>query len=200
METFKSKIYNRIENWDSKYVFTANDFLDIADYETVRKRLNRMVLSGDVRRIIKGFYYKPKYISLIDEYEAPVAHEVAKAIARKYNWTIAPSGNTALNILGLSTQVPAKWTYVSDGRYADFSYGKVTIRFKHRNNGEISNISFLSSMVIQALKALGKDSVTEKHIRHLSKILSADNKIKLLEEGKSTSAWVYRVIKKICEG
>lgn len=105
METFKSKIYNRIENWDSKYVFTANDFLDIADYETVRKSLNRMVLSGDVRRIIKGFYYKPKYISLIDEYEAPVAHEVAKAIARKYNWTIAPSGNTALNILGLSTQV-----------------------------------------------------------------------------------------------
>ena len=55
METFKSKIYNRIENWDSKYVFTANDFLDIADYETVRKSLNRMVLSGDVRRIIKGF-------------------------------------------------------------------------------------------------------------------------------------------------
>lgn len=89
---------------------------------------------------MKGIYYKQKYIELIGEYAMASVDEVADAIARKYNWTIAPSGNTALNLLGLSTQVPAKWTYISDGRYASFNVGKARIEFKHRNNGDISNM------------------------------------------------------------
>lgn len=104
----KQKIVNRIENFESNQVFIANDFFDIAGYETVRSTLNRLVKDKKVTRILKGIYYKPKYIELIGEYAMASVDEVADAIARKYNWTIAPSGNTALNLLGLSTQVPAK--------------------------------------------------------------------------------------------
>ena len=196
---FKQEILNRIENFESNQVFIANDFFDIAGYETVRSTLNRLVEDKVIIRIMKGIYYKPKYIELIGEYEAPSVNEVANAIARKYNWTIAPSGNTALNLLGLSTQVPAKWTHISDGRYANFSFGNVTIEFKRRSNGDISKMSTLTSMVIQSIKAIGKDKITNEQIDYLKKKLSDKEKSELLSDSKTTSAWVYGVIKKISE-
>ena len=196
---YKQKILNRIDSFEPKQVFIANDFFDIAGYETVRSILNRLVEDKEIIRIMKGIYYKPKYIELIGEYEAPSVNEVANAIARKYNWTIAPSGNTALNLLGLSTQVPAKWTYISDGRYASFSFGNATIEFKRRNNGEISKMSTLTAMVIQSVKAIGKDKITSEQIDYLRGKLSEKEKFELIEDSKTTSAWVYGVIKKISE-
>jgi len=82
---YKQEILNRIENFESNQVFIANDFFDIAGYETVRSTLNRLVEDKVIIRIMKGIYYKPKYIELIGEYEAPSVNEVANAIARKYN-------------------------------------------------------------------------------------------------------------------
>ncbi|HFI0301033.1 TPA: DUF6088 family protein [Streptococcus suis] len=196
---YKQKILNRIENHESNWVFIANDFFDIAGYETVRSTLNRLVEDKRIIRIMKGIYYNPNFIELIGEYEAPSINEVANAIARKYNWTIAPSGNTALNILGLSTQVPAKWTYISDGRYVSFSFGNITIEFKHRNNGDISKMSRLTAMVIQSIKAIGKDKITSNQIDYLREKLTEKEKAALRTESKYTSAWVYDVIKNISE-
>ncbi len=156
---FTKKIKKRIDNFNNEKIFISIDFLDIADYETVRKTLNRPTNSEKIQKIVKEIYYNPKYNELIEEYEAPSVHEGAKAIARKYNWTIAPSGNTTLNLLGLSTQVPSKWTYISDRRYTDFSFGNTVIEFKHRNNKEISNVSIETAIVIQVLKTIEKDKV-----------------------------------------
>ena len=136
---------------------------------------------------------------MIGEYGTPSVNEVANALARKYNWTIAPSGNTALNLLGLSTQVPAKWTYISDGRYADFSFGNTTIEFKRTSNRDVSMMYNLTAMVIQAVKAIGKNKITDEQIEYLREKLSDKEKEGLLEEGKTTSAWVYQILRKICE-
>lgn len=196
---YKQEILNKIENFGPNKIFIANDFFDIAGYETVRSTLNRLVGDKEIMRIMKGVYYKPEYIKLIGEYAAPSVNEVANTIARKYNWTIAPAGNTALNLLGLSTQVPAKWTYISDGRYASFSFGNVTIEFKRRNNGDISKMSTLTAMVIQSIKEIGKDNISQKQIDYLRGKLSEKEKSELLTDSKTTSAWVYEVIKKISE-
>lgn len=196
---YKNKILDRINNWPSEKVFIANDFYDIACNETVRSTLNRFVSKGIIKRILKGIYYQPKYIEIINEYEAPSAHQVALAIARKYNWTIAPTGNTALNMLGLSTQVPAKWVYISDGRYVKFKFGNTIIEFKHRNNSQISKLSTNTAIVIQAIKAIGKNKITDKEICYLNKKLSKEQKQDLLENAKTVSNWIYYIIRKISE-
>lgn len=197
--TYKEKILDRINTLKDGYVFIANDFFDIAGYETIRSTLNRLVESKEITRIMNGIYFKSRYIELIDEYTTPSIDEVAKAIARKYNWTIAPSGNTALNVLGLSTQVPATWSYISDGRYANFTIGNTIIEFKRRTNGDISKMSTMTAMIIQAIKAIGKDNVTEKEINFLKAKISPKEKEELLYNAKSTSVWVYYIIMKICE-
>lgn len=81
----KQEIVNRIENFESNQVFIANDFFDIAGDETVRSTLNRLVKDKEITRILKGIYYKPKYIELIGEYAMASVDEVDDAIARKYN-------------------------------------------------------------------------------------------------------------------
>lgn len=197
--SYKESVVKKIESFETGTVFIANDFLEIASYERIRNILNRLVKDGTIHRILNGVYYHPRYSKLIDEYEAPNVHQVALAIARKYNWTITPSENTALNILGLSTQVPAKWVYLSDGKYVTYSFGGIDIEFKRRSNAEISNMSTITSMVIQAIKAIGKDRISGEQIDILKKRLSGEEKKALLREGKTATAWIYEILRKIGE-
>ena len=104
---YSKQIQEQIKAAAEGTIFISSDFADIADTETIRRNLNRLTQAGMLRRILKGVYEKPKYSKLLDEYVAADPEAVANALARSYHWTIAPCGNTALNLLGLSTQVTA---------------------------------------------------------------------------------------------
>ena len=181
-------------------VFVAPDFADIADTATIRQGLKRLYQSGIIRRIIRGVYEKPKYSKLLDEYVAADPDAVAKALARSYHWTIAPCGNTALNLLGLSTQVTAVWSYISDGPYKTYEWNSTKLEFKHRTNKEITGLSYMTSLVIQALKTLGRTNVTPEIIQTLSENLSEDEKQACLKEATESTDWVYDTIRKMCGG
>lgn len=193
-------IRERIEQAPAGTLFINSDFADIADAETVRRNLNRQVQDGTIRRLINGLYEKPKYSTLLQEYVAADPDAVARTLARCYHWTIAPCGNTALNLLGLSTQVTAVWSYISDGPYKSYEFNSTKIEFKHRTNKEITGLSYMTALVIQALKTLGKDNVTEDTIAILSQKLSAEEKRLLLEEAAESTDWIYEKIKLICGG
>ena len=181
-------------------VFVAPDFADIADTATIRQGLKRLYQSGIIRRIIRGIYEKPKYSKLLDEYVAADPDAVAKALARCYHWTIAPCGNTALNLLGLSTQVTAVWSYISDGPYKTYEWNSTKLEFKHRTNKEITGLSYMTSLVIQALKTLGRTNVTPEIIQTLSEKLSEAEKQACLKEATESTDWVYDTIRKMCGG
>ena len=197
---FSKQIQDRIRNTSDGTVFVNSDFADIADQETVRRNLNRLTHAGMLRRILKGVYEKPKYSELLDEYVAADPDAVAKALARNYHWTIAPCGNTALNLLGLSTQVTAVWSYISDGPYKTYEWNSTKLEFKHRTNKEITGLSHMTSLVIQALKTLGKNNVTSEIIQTLSERLSQDEKQACLKEATESTDWVYDTIRKMCGG
>lgn len=197
---YSKQIKERIGNAEEGTVFVSSDFADIADTETIRRNLNRLTKSGVIRRILKGIYDKPKYSKLLEEYIAPDPDAVAKALARSYHWSIAPCGNTAMNMLGLSTQVTAVWSYISDGPYKIYEWNATKIEFKHRTNKEITGLSYMTALVIQALKTLGKANVTQEIIEMLSFRLSDTDKAALLKEGGESTDWVYDTIRQICGG
>lgn len=200
MNSYLDQIKNRINDFDSRKVFINNDFLDIAGNETVRRTLNQLVSENKIKRVINGFYYNPIYSELIGEYEAVSIHELALAIARKYNWNIAPYNSTALNLLGLSTQVPTHYKYISSGRYKEYKIGDTILEFKKVNPGEIANMSLKAATVIQAIRSLGKENITSEVIQKIRENLSEKERIDLMNESKSVPAWIYEVIREICEG
>lgn len=199
MSSYTEKISDRINDFDSHKVFFANDFLDIASYETARKILNRMVTEGKIKRVIDGFYYNPRYSELIGEYEAVSIHELAFAIARKYNWNIAPCSSTALNLIGLSTQVPTHYKYISSGRYKKYTIGDTVLEFKKVNPGEIANMSLKTATVIQAIKSLGKENINSEVVQKIREYLTKEEISDLMDEAKSVPSWIYEVIREISE-
>lgn len=200
-EMLLRKIENRILGDIAGAMFITSDFKDIASSDTANRALLRLEKGGIIRKVMRGIYERPKYSEVLEENIAPSPDKVAHAIARKYGWTIIPNGDTALNMLGLSTQVPAIWMYVSDGPYKEYEFNGITLKFKHTANKEISNTSYKTALLIQALKAVGKERVTISIIRKISTLLTEEEKRKMLDEAQYTTAWIYDVMKEInnCE-
>lgn len=196
---YLDQVRERIDTATPGAVFIPSDFFDIAEAVKINVCLNRLKESGELIFIMRGIYAKPRYSALLQKNVPPRSDDIAKAIARNYGWTIIPCGDTALNTLGLSTQVPATWLYVSDGPYKKYQADGITWQFKHTDNkNEIIEVSYKTALVVQALKAIGKDSVTGDHITHLSAKLTQDEKAIMLTESQRVTAWVYEIIKKIC--
>lgn len=191
------QILTRINEAEDNAMFINADFADLADAEIIRRNLNRLAKVGTIRRVLKGIYDKPKFSKLLQEFVAPNPDLVAKTLARNCRWTIAPEGNTALNLLGLSTQVPAVMTYISDGPYKTYQWNNMKLTFIHRANKEISGLSPITALVVQALKTLGKEQVTPEVEARLSAILRAEDKALLLQEAATSTDWVYELIRKL---
>lgn len=192
------KIKKRIELAEEGTVFVTSDFTDVATVTTIRKYLGRQVEENCIRRILDGVYEKPIYSNLLKDYVPTNPEIVAYVIARNFHWTIAPCGDIALNKLGLSTQVRAVWSYISDGPYRKFSWDNITLSFKHRANREISFMSTSTTLVVEALKTLGKERIDENIISILKNRLLDEEKNKILEEATGVSEWTYTVIRKVC--
>ncbi len=193
-----SEIKNNIQNEKVGTVFVPIDFALLTDKKTASVCLTRLESENIVKKVMRGVYYKPEYNDFLQEYVAPEPDAVAHALARNFGWTIVPCGDTALNLLGLSTQIPAAWVYVSDGTYKEYTYEQTTIKFKRTTNKEISKLSYKTALVVQALKALGKDNVDETVLTKLKNNLTDSEKQALLTEAKAATSWIYEYIKLIC--
>lgn len=194
-----NKIRNEIDkNYDGE-AFSACDFISFGAYDAVRQALTRLNKEGYIRRVVRGVYDKPMYSNILNQFSCPSPYSVARALARKYNWTISVSGVTALNMLGLSTQVPAKFEYISSGPNKKYKFGNRTIVFHHRSDKLMQLKSPMTLLVVSALKILRKDSINDKLVSELSNNLSIEDKQNLLNESKASPLWMHKIINKICE-
>lgn len=97
-------------------------------------------------------------------------------------------------MLSLSTQVTANWSYVSTGPYKKYNINNVTIEFNHRANKELVGMSENTKILIQALKAIGRDNINDDIITKLKKHYKRKEKQVILEESKNTTIWIRDVI------
>ena len=195
------QVRTRIEHAPPGDIFIPADFSDLAEARRITMCLSRLHEDGTLEKVKRGVYMKPRYSQLLNRSVPPREDAVAKAIARNYGWTIVPCGDTALNMLGLSTQIPAVWLYVSDGPYKTYETDGVRFQFKHTDRkNELISVSATTALLIQALRALGKDNIDSQTIAHLSGKLSSAEKRQILQESRYITAWIYETIKKICGG
>jgi hypothetical protein len=129
------------------------DFRGKGTQAAINKALARLVSEGKLRRLAHGIYYIPKIDPVLGE-TRPGADEVAKMIARKEKVRIRPTGAYALHRLGLTTQVPTKLVYITDGVSRQFKVGRMPVKFKATTPKKLAMIGEISSLVIQALEEL----------------------------------------------
>ena len=194
-----TEIEERIADAEPGSVFVPSDFHDIASVDNANSVLSRMAKRGDIMRAMRGVYAKPKRVEELDADVPPTPDAVAHAIARNNKWVIAPSGDTALNRLGLDTQVPAVYEYVSSGPYKTYQYGMFAITMKHRANRDLLDCSPITCLVRQALKAIGKDAADETVAARIAARLSDTEIEALYDETRNSTAWVFGFAKKVKE-
>ena len=196
-----NSITKQIENIMSENqgkIFSINDFYNIGTKNTIKSVLYRLNEENKIKRLMDGLYIKPKYSNILKEYSYPDASEVAQKLADKFSWTIAPAGDTALNYTGLSTQVPNEYIYISDGAYREYLYRNKKIIFKHTANRNITSYSKELAILIQAVKALGKDNISEEHIKKLE-VFAKNIEEDLKEDTLKLPFWIQEVLEKIQE-
>ena len=196
-----NSITKQIENIMSENqgkIFSINDFYNIGTKNTIKSVLYRLTEENKIKRLMDGLYIKPKYSNILKEYSYPDASEVAQKLADKFSWTIAPAGDTALNYTGLSTQVPNEYIYISDGAYREYLYRNKKIIFKHTTNRNITSYSKELAILIQAVKALGKDNISEEHIKKLE-VFARNIEEDLKEDTLKLPFWIQEVLAKIQE-
>lgn len=193
METIRDKL----ESIEPNSPFGVKDFLDCGSYDAVRKHLIRAAEKNIIKRIMDGVYYKPKYSKLTNELIPISMDSLAHYLADRYGWQIAVSKELALNYLGLSTQVPAKYVYLSTGPYRSFKINDIELSFKHTANRYLLNLSNKSSLLVQAIFGLGKENINERDLKTITQVYSKDEINKVLSECKNVPVWVYETIKEI---
>jgi len=145
--------------------------------------------------VAQGIYVIPKESSLVGKV-IPGAEEVAAAIAKRDRARIVPTGVHALNILGLSTQVPMRVVYLTDGAARKVRVGKQTINFKRTTPKNLAAQGHISSLVIQALKTIGKSKVEESELKKIIAQLKKEKREYILHDSKLAPAWVAAIMKK----
>ena len=199
MQTMKDKILTRIERLGPGKAFSAKDFLDIASRGTIDMTLSGLNREGTIRRIRRGLYDMPKFNPALGGELSPDIDEAARALARRQRWKIVPEGAWAANLLGLSTQVPSKIVYLTDGPNKQVPIGRRTIYFKHARPKALAGLEGKLALVVQALRYLGKESVGPREIEAISGTLTTAEKRKLLKDTRFGADWIYDVAKKIAE-
>jgi Family of unknown function (DUF6088) len=126
----RSAIQDRIKSARKSRIWTADDFADLGARSAIDLTLHRMVASGDVRRVARGFYDVPGINKLTGKLTAPDPREVLNALARRGRVRILVDGITAANDLGLTTAVPARIEVLADARLRSIKLGNLTLAFR----------------------------------------------------------------------
>jgi len=187
-------IFNKIKKAKRGTLFFTSDFAKFGKPDAIRQALQRLVKSGEIDRVAAGIFVRPQKDEIIGKV-MPDIEDIAKSIARRDRTRIVPTGDYALNRLGLSTQVPMNIVYLTDGTARKIKIGNYTIVFKKVAPKNVAAIGEISRLAIQALKTIGNENVTEEEIRHVQTVLQNEKQTHLEYDFRLAPVWIQEIMK-----
>ena len=189
-----NKVEAKLKYTNKGRVFFISDFRSLGSEVAVRQALQRLVKKGTIIRLTKGIYYYPKKDELLGTL-MPSAEQMAKAIAKRDKARIIPTGSYALYKLGLSNQIPMNVVYLTDGSPRKIQVGKQKITFKKTNPKNLAVKHQLSSLIIQGLKELGQNEITDTDIKPLEEIIKKSNEYKQIRQNMALAPeWIQKIV------
>mgnify|MGYP000906238581 CR=1 FL=1 len=199
MDSVADKITRRIRAKQRGWVFTPKDFLDLGARATVDQTLTRLARRGIIRRLDRGYYDFPKQHATLGTL-SPDADSLAQAVTAKTGDRVFPSGAMAANLLGLSTQVPAKPVYLTNGPSRIRKIGGRTVTLKHAKVPVFDHISDKANFVLQALSYLGKNGIDGQIIQQCADKLDDQDFKSLSKTAAHIPSWLSDTVLKMQQG
>jgi hypothetical protein len=196
IQSVDNKIISRIYGHGRGWVFTPAHFSDLGSRDAVASAIKRYRRSGLIRQLARGLYDYPRTDEEFGTL-SPSPDAVAKALAGRDAVRLQPSGAYAANLLGLSTQVPMKIVYLTDGRSRTVKIGKRQIILKQTTPRNMATAGKISGLVIQALRHIGRRHVDDEVISRLDRRLSAADRKQLLKDVRFAPAWIADIMREL---
>lgn len=193
MKSSVSKIKRKILKSSFGEIFFLDDFASYGSSDNVRKILSRLEQEGVVERLAQGIYLKPKKDPFLGTLY-PTIEVIAKQIAQRDKVRIAPTGVLALYLLGLTTQVPLKAIYLSDGSQREINIGNRTIQFKKTVPKSFAIKDKLLHLIVQAFKEMGQKEVNDNFLEKIKpSVLEVSNQV-IQKQLKYAPVWIQKHI------
>ena len=193
MISIDDQILVKIKKAKGGSLFFIDDFVAFGNAKAVGKAMERLVKSGELHRVAKGIYVRPvkdKVLGIV----LPGIEDIAEAIRKRDKARIVPTGSYAMYKLGLTTQVPMNVVYYTDSTPRKVKVGKQTINFKRASARNLYAIGDISKLVIQALKTIGKDKVTDYELHKIKELLKQEKPYHLQHDMKIAPEWIRQLV------
>jgi hypothetical protein len=198
-----AKLIQKINRSARGSVFTPTDFLALGKRAAIDQALSRMTKAGRLRRVGRGLYDRPRVSPILGEPLSPNLEKAAKAIGRRSGLRIMPSVAAAANLLGFTTQVPARTSYQTDGRGAPVTLinGK-RIYFSKRSPRQMALADRVSGIIVSGLCSFRRnpDALTPEILGRLGKSLRPAQRKQLLDDLHLIPEWMHFHIRFIASG
>lgn len=183
----------RIEALPEDSVLFRSDYPEYHS-EFVGETLAELTHEGLLVKLAQGIYAKPRWSRF--GVVLPSVDKIVQAIAARDNAEVLPSGMTALNILGLSTQVPMKYSYLTTGSERTIKLKNQEIRLKRGVPKNFCYKTKLITLLVQALKALKQQNVGQEEIQVIRSLISKEpDRIALAKDVDMMPNWMKRIVK-----
>lgn len=193
MQSTEEQILKKVKNYNRGKIFFPEDFAKFGSSEAVRQALVRLEDDGELVRIAHGIYLYPKTDPQLGVLK-PSIEKIAEAIAKRDKAKIIPAGALAMNKLGLSTQVPLNAVYLTDGSPRSIQVGNRKIKFKRTVPKNLKAKGEISSLVIQALKEIGKGNISEQQKEKITELLKKETPEHLEHDIKLAPVWIREIM------
>ena len=177
------------------FVFTAGDFSGVGSRTAIDKSLSRLAKAGVIRRLGRGVYDFPrrsKSLGLV----TPSTESIARAIARHEGVGLQVSGARAANALGLSTQVPARSLFLTEGTPRIRRIAGQSFEMKRAARKRFVGAGSRARTAIEALRHLGRRQATVEHVKRVVGALDSDDRDEFYALCRTAPAWLQRIIER----
>lgn len=198
MQDATNKMLKRIQSHGRGWVFTPAHFEDLAGRSTVGTVLQRLHEKGTIRQLARGLYHYPKLDPQLGLLE-PDTDAIARALAGRDAIRLQASGAYAANLLGLSTQVPMKRVFLTDGLSRTVQVGRRQIVLRRTTPKNMATAGRISGLVIQALRHIGQEQVDAAVLRKLNQRLDDDARQQLLKDSRYAPEWIARILRQLLD-
>jgi hypothetical protein len=183
-------IRERVSSAENGTLFFNNSFPEFDD-EYVGKILSDLAKSGELHHLSRGVYLKTEQTRFGLVY--PPVSVIASAIAERDKAQILPTGATALNLLGLSTQMPMNPVFLTSGSARTITVDGRTITFKRAVPKNFAVKGKKRSLIVQALKYIGENNITDEDRAKISELIRKDaDASNLSEDMKVMPSWIRK--------
>ena len=190
----EDKVRARIRRMKRGSVFFPENFFDLGSEAACRKALERMSDKGEIMYMARGIYAYPEKSKLFGNVP-PSMEQIAKAVAKRDHARIIPAGQYAAHVLGFTTQIPLQVTFLTDGMPRKISIGKRSLRFNKTAPKNLSAKGENTALIIQGLKAVGKDNVAETMKMKVRELLSKENRADVMHDMTIAPEWIRNIMK-----